>query len=103
MNETEKMQMLHRRSVLGENLTTAEKTELQNWYKKLDCDEDSFLNNSQPVQNVEELRRKLTKITEQTTEVSREVKTLISQNEQIRQENQILKKSLEARLLEKVA
>ena len=103
MNETEKMQTLHQRSVSGEGLTANEQTDLQNWYEKLDREEDSFLNNSQPIQNVEDLRCNLNKITEQTAEVSREVKTLISQNEQIRKENQDLKKSLEARLLEKVA
>lgn len=103
MNETEKMQMLHQRSVRGENLNAEEKSELQNWYDVLDREEASFLNNPQPIQNVEELRRNLTEITEQTIEVSREVKNLISQNEQIRRENQELKKSLEARLLEKVA
>lgn len=103
MDEMGKMRTLHQRSVMGESLTIAEQTELQNWYEKLDREEDSFLNNSQPIQNVEDLRCNLNKITEQTAEVSREVKTLISQNEQIRKENQELKKSLEARLMEKVA
>ena len=103
MNETGKMQTLHQRSVMGESLTIAEQTALQNWYEKLDREEDSFLNNFQPIQNAEDLRRNLYNITEQIAEVSREVKTLISQNEQIRKENQDLKKSLEARLLEKVA
>ena len=103
MNETEKLQNLHRRSINGEILSAAEQAELQNWYEDLDRQENSILNISQPIQNVEELRRNLTEITEQTTEVSREVKNLILQNEQIRRENQALKKSLEARLLEKVA
>ncbi len=103
MNETEKMQMLHLRSVQGEILTAEESSELQIWYENSDRQESSILNNSQPIQNVEGLRRNLSEITEQTTQVSREVKTLISQNDEIRQENQELKKSLEARLLEKVA
>jgi hypothetical protein len=103
MNETEKMQTLHQRSVSGENLTTAEKAELQNWYESLDRNEYSVLNNLQPIRNVEELRLNLNKINEQTTEVSREIKNLIAQNEQIRRENQDLKKSLEVRLSEKVA
>ena len=99
----EKMQTLHQRAVLGESLTSEEYSELQSWYAALDLNEDSFLNSSQPIQNVEELRRNLTRITEQTTEISRELKILILQNEQIRKENQELKKSIEARLLEKVA
>ncbi len=103
MNETEKLQSLHQRSISGENLTPQEQIELKNWYENLDRDEDSFLNNSQPIQNVEDLRRNLANITNQTAEVSREVKTLILQNEQIRKETQDLKKSLEAHLLEKVA
>ena len=103
MNENEKPQTLHQRSVLGESLTREEQTELQNWYETSDREENSILNNSQPVQNIEELRRNLKKITDQTAEVNREVKNLISKNEQIRRENQELKKSLEARLLEKIA
>lgn len=103
MIKTEKMRTLHQRSVKGEDLSIEERTELQNWYDVLDREEDSMINDSQPIQNVEELRRNLSEIIGQTTEVSREVKNLISQNEQIRRENQELKKSLEARLLEKVA
>ena len=80
MNETEKMQELHQRAVFGESLSTKEQSELQNWYETLDFNEDSFLTKSQPIQNAEELRRNLTSITHQTTEVSREVSTLISQN-----------------------
>lgn len=102
MNETEKMQRLHQRAVFGESLTSEEESGLQNWYETLDRAEDSFLNNSQPIQNVEELRRNLDEVTDQTSQVSREVKNLISQNEQLRKENQELKKSLEARLLEKI-
>ena len=103
MNETEKMQILHQRSVKGESLTANEQLDLQNWYENLDREEDLTLNDSDSVQDIKELRRNLTKITEQTMKVSREVKTLISQNEKTRSENQVLKKSLEARLLEKVA
>ena len=103
MNDMEKMQTLHLRSVKGESLTAEEKAALQNWYETLDREEDLILNDSQSAQDAEQLRRNLLEITDQTAEVSREVKTLISQNEQIRKENQVLKKSLEARLLEKVA
>lgn len=103
MSDTKKMQALHQRSVSGKKLTGEESIALQNWYDALDREENSLINNSQPFQNVEELRRNLEQITEQTTEVSREVKILISQNEEIRQENRALKKSLKVRLLEKVA
>lgn len=103
MNETEKLQNLHRRSINGEILSAAEQAELQNWYEDLDRQENSILNASQPIQNVEELRQNLGEISEKTAEVSREVKNLISQNEQIRRENQKLKEYLEKRLLEKVA
>lgn len=103
MNETEKMQTLHQRIIEGKDLTAEEQTAVQTWYKNLDDEENLLLNNSRPKQNIEEMRRNLAEITDRTSEVSREVKNLIAQNEQIRRENQILKKSLETRLLEKVA
>jgi hypothetical protein len=103
MDEREKMQRLHQLSVKGSPLTAEEQTALQNWYETLDREEDAILNDSQPVRDVEELRQNLAKATDQTAEISLEVKNLVSQNEKLRSENQALKKSLEARLLEKVA
>lgn len=102
MSETEKMQILHQRAVKGEVLTAEEQTKLQNWYETLDREEDLILNNSEPTPNIQELRRNLWEITDQTARVSREVKNLVSQNEKLRNENQALKKAIETRLLEKV-
>ncbi len=103
MSETEKLQSLHQRSVNGEVLTEQERIALQSWYDKLDREEDLEINKSKPVQNVEELRRNLKEISDQTEAVSRDVKILISQNENLRKENQSLKASFEAQLVENAA
>ena len=103
MSETNKMQKLHQLAVKGEVLTAEENAVLQNWYETLDREEDSILNDSQPVRNDEDLRRQLTNATKQATAISREIETLILQNENLRNENKALKNTLESRLLEKVA
>lgn len=46
MSETEKLQMLHQRAVFNEVLTAEEQTALQNWYDKLDHEEEMMLKNS---------------------------------------------------------
>ena len=103
MDEMNKMQTLHLRSVKGESLTANEQTDLQNWYQCLDREEDSVLNNSQPIQNSTDLRENLADTTRQVAKISREIESLIEQNSNVRSENQSLKKALESRLLEKVA
>ena len=97
------MQRLHQAAVKGEVLTAEEQNALQNWYEILDQEEDSLLNNFQPVQNVSELRKNLAQTTKQVAKISREIGTLLKQNESLRKENQTLKKTLESRLMEKVA
>ncbi|MBA4185404.1 MAG: hypothetical protein H0X49_15540 [Acidobacteria bacterium] len=103
MNEAKKLQRLHQLSVKGEILTATEQTALQNWYETLDREEALILNDSQPIQNSEELREQLADMTKQAVKISREVESLISQNTALRNENQALRKTLEERLLEKVA
>jgi len=103
MNETEKMQRLHQLAVKGEILSAREQSALQNWYRTLDREEALILNDSQPIQNSEELREQLADTTKQAVKISREVESLISQNALLRNENQALRKTLEERLLEKVA
>jgi hypothetical protein len=97
------MQKLHQAAVKGEVLTAEEQKALQNWYEILDREEDSILNNSQPIQNVAELRKNLAQTTKQVSKISREIGTLLKQNEDLRKENQSLKKTLESRLTEKAA
>ena len=96
------MQRLHHLAVKGETLTAEENALLQNWYEVLDKEEDLALNNFEPIQSSNELRRNLTIITSQVAQISNDVKKLISQNDKLRKENQSLKKSLESQLLEKV-
>ena len=103
MNETEKMQNLHQLAVKGEILSVQEQSALQNWYDVSDREEELILNDSQPVQNIKDLRQQLIATTKQTVKISREVEFLISQNEILRNENQSLRKTLEERLLEKAA
>ncbi len=103
MNDTEKMQRLHQLAVKGETLTAEEQTALQNWYETLDREEDSILNDSQPIQNSADLREYLADATKQVAGISREIESLVEQNSNLRNENQSLKKTLESRLLEKVA
>jgi hypothetical protein len=97
------MQRLHQSAVKGEVLTAEEQKALQNWYEILDQEEDSLLNNSEPIQNVTELRKNLAQTTKQAAKISREIGTLLKQNENLRKENQALKKTLESRLTEKAA
>ncbi|MBA4120863.1 MAG: hypothetical protein H0X72_00170 [Acidobacteria bacterium] len=93
MNEAKKMQRLHQLSVKGETLTAVEQTALQNWYENLDREEELILNDSQPIQNAEELREQLADTTKQSVKISREIESLISQNTALRNENQSLKNS----------
>lgn len=103
MTETEKMRKLHLLAVKGESLTAREKVELQNWYENSDREEDSILNDSQPVQNIPELRKNLAETIKQSAKISREIGNLLKQNEDLRKENQELKKTLESRITEKAA
>jgi regulator of replication initiation timing len=52
-----------------------------------------ILNDSQPIQNAEELREQLADTTKQSVKISREIESLISQNTALRNENQSLKNS----------
>lgn len=103
MIKSEEMQKLHQSAIAGASLTSEEQTLLQNWYQELDRDEDLILNDSPPAGDLKDLRRNLTEIADQTARVSLEIKTLVAQNERLRGENQALRKSLEARLVEKAA
>ena len=93
MSKAKKMQRLHQLSVKGETLTAVEQTALQNWYENLDREEELILNDSQPIQNAEELREQLADMTKQSVKISREIESLISQNTALRNENQSLKNS----------
>lgn len=104
MNQYElNMQRLHQLAVKGEKLNAEEQNALQNWYEKLDQEEDTILNNSQPIQSSNELHRNLSNTTNQVVQIGNDIKKLISQNDKLRKENQVLMKSIETRLAEKVA
>lgn len=103
MDKLKRMQKLHQLAVKGEALTAEDQTALQNWYQTLDREEDLILNNSQLTENSQDLREYLADTTRQVAKISREVETLVVQNATLRNENRALRKSLEERLLEKVA
>lgn len=100
MNELKKMQNLHQRFVNGEELSFDEKEMLQNWYATLDVEETLIVQKPFASQGVQD---QLGIATIQVAKISREVESLVAQNSILRQENQALRQSIEARLLEKVA
>jgi hypothetical protein len=102
MSEIETMQKLHQLSVKGEVLSAEEQTVLQNWYEISDREEDLLLNKSKP-QNSQTLQNNLANTNKQIAKISREIELLVTQNATLRNENQVLRKTLESRLLEKVA
>lgn len=103
MSEFEKIQKLHQLSVKGEVLTSEEQSGLEDWYERSDHEEDSVLNDHPFLQSPENLRENLAKTTRQAALISREIESLISQNDTLRIENRALRNALEERLLENVA
>lgn len=103
MSENEKMQKLHQKVVIGEFLTQDEQIALQNWYDALDKQEDLLFNNSQQTKTSDSSYQYLENATNQVAKLSLEIENLISQNAEIKKENQRLKTKLESHLLEKVA
>lgn len=102
MTETEKMQQLHHRATIGEELSPDEQKNLQNWYDKLDREEESINRNNRQV-DLEAIRKRVAKTVDEIEKKSNENAVLRKQNEQIRRENLRLKEILESRLVEQAA
>ena len=102
MTKTEKMQQLHLLAARGEKLSPEDEAKLKNWYEKLDREESVINQNNRPIDTAR-LRKKIEKTTKQIGSLSNEITTLLTQNEQIRSENQELRRQLESRLVEKAA
>lgn len=102
-NKNSDMQKLHQAIISGKTLMAEERKALENWYETLDREENSILNDFQPIRNISELRITISQTTKQIAKISGEIETLLTQNEDLRKENQTLKKALESRLLEKIA
>lgn len=100
MIEIEKIKILHLHSVNGEALTAEEAATLQEWYVRLDREEDSTLNQANTSQSWQD---HLADVTKQVAKISREIESLVSQNAALRGENQALRQAFESRLLEKAA
>lgn len=103
MSKVIEMQELHRRTIAGETLTAEESSALLDWYEAMDAEEDAFLNGSPTQRSPADLRENLTNATRQITRISNEIETLITQNAKLRIENQALRQTVEATLLERVA
>ena len=102
MTEIEKMQQLHLRASLGEELTANERAALQSWYDELDREEAVINRNNRNV-DLEAMREMLEKTTRQVAASNRRVVELLEQNERIRRENARLRRELEARLAKRSA
>ncbi len=102
MTETEKMQQLHHRATIGEELSPDEQKDLQNWYDKLDREEE-FINRNNRQVDLEAIRKRVAKTADEIEKKSNEIAVLLKQNEQIRKENLRLKEILESRLVEQAA
>ncbi len=102
MTETEKMQQLHHRATIGEELSPDEQKDLQNWYDKLDREEE-FINRNNRQVDLESIRMRVAKTSDEIEKKSNENAVLRKQNEQIRRENLRLKEILESRLVEQAA
>jgi hypothetical protein len=99
MMETKKMQQLHLAKAQGKELSTEDNLKLENWYKTLDREESVINQNNRKV-DVDLLKERIEKTTQQIVSVSSEITTLLAQNEQIRFENKQLRQKLETRLVE---
>jgi hypothetical protein len=100
MTKTEKMQQLHLLAARGEKLSPEDEAKLKNWYEKLDREESVINRNNRSIDTAR-LRKKIEKTTKQIGSLSNEITTLLTQNEQIRSENQELRRQLESQLVEK--
>lgn len=99
MIETKKMQQLHHRASLGEQLSAEERAALQNWYDELDR-EESFINRDNREIDLNAMRENLEKTYEQIASVSAETASIFKRNEVLRQENDALRRQIEARFTE---
>lgn len=102
MMETEKMQQLHHRATIGEDLSSDEQEALENWYAEMDRQEEVINRNNRPL-DLEALRTRLAETTTEFERKSREIAVLLRQNEQIKKENQQLKEILASQLSEQAA
>ena len=103
MTETEKMQQLHHRAVMGEELSPDEQTALQNWYDELDREEDLLINKNSRQSDVEGLREQLNGLLAELARTVSENERIARQNEALRRQNEALQRDVEKHLLEKAA
>lgn len=103
MTETEKMQQLHHRASLGEQLSAEERAALQNWYDELDREEEAMLNRTSKVENQIDWREQYNATLTEIARTAVTVEQIAKQNEVLRCENQKLRELVEKRLPELAA
>ncbi|MDQ3634805.1 MAG: hypothetical protein M3405_09910 [Acidobacteriota bacterium] len=102
MTETEKIQQLHLLKAQGKEISAEDNLKLENWYKTLDREESAINQNNRNI-DIDSLKEKVAKTTQQIVSVSSEITNLLTQNKQIRLENKRLRQKLESRLVEQIA
>lgn len=89
---------LHGRSCANDDLTDADKADLDAWYAQMDAEEARDLHfDFEEHPTVEELREELRLKWEQIAKVVSEIQAIEAANEQLRQQNDKLKEKLAAK------
>lgn len=94
---------LHQRAANGEKLTAAEFSVLQNWYDENDAAEDLLINENHKETNSAQIREQLKRILAQVAQSAKKAEYLARQNDSLQKENEILRRAVEQRLVEKAA
>jgi hypothetical protein len=90
----ERGQELHGRSCHGENLSDAERAELEAWYAEMDAEEARTLHITESSPSVEELRAQLDRETGELRRTVEDLQAIHAGNEVLRQEIATLKRRL---------
>lgn len=94
---------LHDRSTRGQPLTTEERVILKRWYAEQDQAETLALRSSPPLESVADIQRELAVVLAQLTDVSLQIKEIVTQNDAIRRENAALRHQVTVRFASEVA
>jgi predicted nucleic acid-binding Zn-ribbon protein len=77
---------LHDRATRGEELTTEEHKQLENWYALQDSAESSLLKSATAAPDVSELRAQVEVVLSQLTAITQRIQQVMVENEKLRRE-----------------
>lgn len=77
---------LHDQATRGEELTTTEKKQLENWYALQDSAESSLLKSASAEPNISELRTQVEVVLSQLSAVTQRIQQVAAENEMLRRE-----------------